>query len=107
MVKDKVEMVKVDGIVVNIINPLEIIKSDVVHPKLYQDVTEMENFLDMFRLEIEIWENFIFHITNLEKSQVKNYQSMIRSVIFQHFLKKLPKLSKPKLKTIMGNFLHD
>lgn len=107
MVKDKVEFVKVDGIVVNIVNPLEVIKGDAVLARVYQDAAEMENFFDMFRLEIEIWENFMFQITNLEKSQVKNYQSMLRSVIFHHFLKKLPKLSKPRLKTILGNFLHD
>lgn len=97
---------QIDGIKINLINPLDAISSTKMEALIVTETENLENLFDMLRLEIEIWENFINQISNFDKQQKRSYQSMLRSIIFHSFLEKLPKLKKKK-KTILGNFLHN
>lgn len=97
---------QIDGLDINLINPLDAITSAKMKELLASDSADLEHIFEMLRLEVEIWENFINQVSNFDKHQRKSYQSMLRSVIFHNFLKKFPSMKAKKM-ILMGNFLHN
>jgi hypothetical protein len=99
--------IKIDGIDVGLVNPLDLIESKKMKTLISSDLSSGEHILDMLRLEIEIWENFIYQISHFDKTEKRNYQCMLRSVVFHSFLKMFSKLKKKKQKITLGNFLQN
>lgn len=74
---DVCKPMKIDGLDVGLVNPIDIVESKKLKSILSSDQTNAEQVLDMLRLEIEIWENFIYQISQFEKEEKKNYQCML------------------------------
>ena len=105
--EDVSKPIKIDGIEVGLVNPLDLVESKKMKAMISSDLSSSEHVLDMLRLEIEIWENFIYQISHFDKVEKRNYQSMLRSVVFHSFLKMFSKLKKKKQKITLGNFLQN
>lgn len=94
---------------VGLVGILDVIKSSKFETVIvHGSDSEVEKLMEMLRLEVEIWENFIGQVNGYREIQRKKYQSMVRSVIFQHLLKMMPRLKGKKKKLLyVGNFLHN
>jgi hypothetical protein len=104
---DATKPIKIDGMDIGLINPVDLIATKKLKTLLTTESPASDHVLDMLRLEIEIWENFIYQISSFDKAEKKNYQCMNRSIIFHHFLKLLSKLKKKNQKIAIGNFLQN
>jgi hypothetical protein len=75
--EDVCKPMKIDGLDVGLVNPIDIVESKKLKTILSNDQSNAEQVLDMLRLEIEIWENFIYQISQFDKEEKKNYQCML------------------------------
>lgn len=71
--------IKIDGLEVGLVNPIDILESKKLKSIIASEQSNSEQVLDMLRLEIEIWENFIHQISQFDKEEKKNYQCMLVS----------------------------
>ena len=71
--EDAVRPIKVDGIEVGLINPVDLIETKKLKQMITAEHATSEHVFDIFRLEIEIWENFVHQISHFEPQEFKNY----------------------------------
>ena len=60
---------KIDGIDIGLINPLDLLESKKLKAMIVSETVSAEHLLDTLRLEIEVWENFIYQISHFDKGR--------------------------------------
>lgn len=75
--QDCTKPIMIDGIEIGLLNPLDVIETKQIKTLIACDLGSAEQVLDMLRLEIEIWENFIYQISHFDKEEKKSYQCML------------------------------
>ena len=99
---------KIDGIEVGLLNPLDMVESKKMRAMVTADLGSAEDVLDMLRLEIEIWENFIHQIANFDRTERKNYQCMLVGIVYPaiyhlpHFFEDVSKAQEKKAESHPG-----